>query len=276
VRYVTATDGVLIGYDTFGQRDGVPLMLIQGLGTDSRGWALQRIALGRRYRCITIDNRGVGASRNAPHPFSLEQMARDVVSVLDAEGVDTAHVMGASMGGAIAQIVAVRHAERVRGLVLACTACRHHEWRRELLAEWAENVRSGDMSALAGDGMRWLIGPRFHRRFGPWINLLARTVMQGEPEHFAAQVDAILALSDDLRFELEQVRAPTLVITGSQDMLTPFGDAEELAEMIPGARLRELRGAAHGLMVEQPNAFNSAVLEFLREVDQRTVEQRAS
>ena len=65
------------------------------------------------------------------------------------------------------------------------------------------------------------------------------------------------------------MKAPTLVITGSQDMLTPFGDAEELAEMIPGARLRELRGAAHGLMVEQPNAYNSAVLEFLREVDVR-------
>jgi pimeloyl-ACP methyl ester carboxylesterase len=93
--------------------------------------------------------------------------------------------------------------------------------------------------------------------------------MQGEPEHFAAQVDAILALDDSLRFELDEVRAPTLVITGSQDMLTPFGDAEELAEMIPGARLRELRGAAHGLMVEQPGVFNAAVLEFLRDVDTR-------
>lgn len=267
MRYVTASDGVLIGYDTFGQRDGVPLLLIQGLGTDSRGWALQRIALGRRYRCLALDNRGVGASTNAPHPFTLEQMARDAVSVLDAEDVDRAHVMGASMGGAIAQIVAVRYGERVRGLVLACTACRHHEWRRELLAEWAAAVRARGMSAMSGEGLRWLVGPRFHRRFGPWINLLGRLVLQGDPEHFAAQVDAILAMDDDLRFELADVRAPTLVITGSQDMLTPMGDAEELAEMIPGARLRELRGAAHGLMVEQPNAFNNAVLEFLREVD---------
>ena len=270
MRYVTATDGVLIGYDTFGQKDGVPLLLIQGLGTDSRGWALQRIAFGRRYRCIAFDNRGVGGSTNAPHPFDLEQMARDAVSVLDAEDVDTAHVMGASMGGAISQIVAVRHGERVRGLVLACTACRHHEWRRELLAEWAANVRANGMSAMAGEGMRWLVGPRFHRRFGPWINVLGRLVMQGDPEHFAAQVDAILAMHDDVRFELADVRAPTLVITGSQDMLTPFGDAEELAEWIPGARLRELRGAAHGLMVEQPNAFNNAIVEFLRDVDARS------
>ena len=82
-------------------------------------------------------------------------------------------------------------------------------------------------------------------------------------------MNAILALDDSLRFELHSVRAPTLVITGSQDMLTPFGDAEELAEMISGSRLRELRGAAHGLMVEQPGAFNTAVLDFLREVDAR-------
>jgi pimeloyl-ACP methyl ester carboxylesterase len=93
--------------------------------------------------------------------------------------------------------------------------------------------------------------------------------MQDDPAHFAAQVEAILALDDSIRFELHEVRAPTLVITGSQDMLTPFGDAEELAEMIPGSRLRELRGAAHGLMVEQPGAFNAAVLDFLRDVDTR-------
>jgi len=154
VKYVTATDGALIAYDTFGKKEGVPLLLIQGLGTDSRGWALQRIALGRRYRCIAFDNRGVGASTNAPHPFDLEQMARDAISVLDAEDVATAHVMGASMGGVIAQIVAVRHGERLRGLVLACTAARHHEWRRELLAEWADNVRAKGMAAMSGDGMR--------------------------------------------------------------------------------------------------------------------------
>lgn len=271
MRYATATDGVLIGYDAYGKRGGAPLVMIQGLGSDSRGWALQRLPMGRRYRCFAIDNRGVGASTNAPHPFSLEQMARDVVSVLDAEGVDAAHVMGASMGGAIAQIVAVRHPERLRALVLACTSCRHHEWRRELLADWAAAVRARGMSALSDEGLRWLIGSRVHRRLGPWVNLLGRVLMQGEPEHFAAQVDAILSLDDAVRFELHRVLAPTLVITGSQDMLTPCGDAEELAEMIPGARLRELRGAAHGLMVEQPNAFNTAVLEFLRDVDARVV-----
>ena len=114
--------------------------------------------------------------------------------------------------------------------------------------------------------MRWLVGPRLHRRFGLWLNLMARIVLGTTPENFVAQVEAILAVDDDLRFELEGVRAPTLVITGTQDLLTPLGDAEELHEMIPTSRLVELRGAAHALMVEAPNAFNRAVLEFLAEI----------
>jgi 3-oxoadipate enol-lactonase len=202
-------------------------------------------------------------------------MADDAVAVLDAEGVDRAHVMGASMGGVIAQMLAVRHPDRVRSLVLACTSCRHHEWRRELFAEWAEAVTERGMGALGGDGLVWLVGPRLQRRFGLWINLLARILLQGTPENFVAQVHAILDASDELRFELSVIDVPTLVITGSQDLLTPLGDAEELAELIPGARLQELRGAAHGLMVEQPNSYNRAVLGFLDGVDRAERGSRA-
>lgn len=258
-----ASDGTTIAYETFGRADREPLLMLQGLGTDSRGWALQRVPLGRRYRCFAVDNRGVGGSKGAPRPFSLERMARDAIEVLDAEGIDRAHVMGASMGGAIAQIIGARHSERVHSLVLACTACRHHEWRRELFHEWSDAVLERGMSALVGEGLQWLVGPRLQRRFGIWINLLAGIVLQATPENFAAQVQAILDMDDDLRFELQNVPAPTLVITGSQDLLTPLGDAEELTELIPLARLFELRGAAHGLMVESPNAFNRAVLSFL-------------
>ncbi len=196
-------------------------------------------------------------------------MAADAVAVLDAEDVGSAHVLGASMGGVLAQILAVQHPERVRALVLACTACRHHEWRRELFEEWVTDVRAGGMGSLDPDaGLRWLIGPRLHRRFGVWLNLIARLLLQADPESFTAQVQAILDVSDELRFALPGVTAPALVITGSQDLLTPLGDAEELAELIPDARLRELRGAGHALMVESPNAFNREVEGFLGEVDQ--------
>jgi 3-oxoadipate enol-lactonase len=192
-------------------------------------------------------------------------MAHDAVEVLDHEGIESAHVMGASMGGAISQFVAVAYPERVRSLVLACTACRHHEWRRELLRDWADRVLERGMGALASDGLHWLVDPRLHRRFGLWLNLMARILLQATPEAFAAQVDAILNADDDLRFELAGVRAPSLVITGSQDLLTPFGDAEELAELLPSSRLFELRGAGHALMVLAPNAYNRAIMEFLGE-----------
>ncbi len=274
---VVVGDGMTIHYDVFGRRDGIPLLMIQGLGTDSRGWALQRLALGRRYRCITIDNRGAGRTGAAPEPYSLERMALDAIAVLDAEKVERAHVMGASMGGVIAQIIGVLHPERTRSLVLACTACRHHEWRRELLTEWADAVSAGGMAALGDEALQWLVGPRLRRRFGLWLNLIARVVLQQPPELFVAQVRAILDAPDSLRAELNTVRVPVLVITGSQDALTPVGDAEELAELIPHARLEVLSGAAHGLMAEAPNGFNDAVLRFLNEVDaaERAFETRA-
>lgn len=265
MRSATAADGTQIAYHAYGRSDGEPLLLIQGLGADARGWALQRIALGRRFRCIAIDNRGVGGSAGAERPYSLVEMASDAVTVLEAEGIESAHVMGASMGGAIAQFLAVEHAERVRSLVLACTACHHHEWRRELLREWADAVGERGIAALATDGLHWLVGPRLRRRFGSWLNLMARVLLQASPEAFVAQVDAILDAPDDVRFELCRVSVPTLVITGSQDLLTPMGDAEELAELIPTSRLFELRGAAHACMVEAANAYNRAVTSFYAE-----------
>lgn len=264
---VVVEGGVMIHYDVFGKRDGPPLLLIQGLGTDSRGWALQRLAFGRRYRCYAIDNRGTGRSDRPPGPYALDRMALDALAVLDAEGVQRAHVIGASMGGVIAQIIGVLHPERTRSLVLACTACRHHEWRRELLQEWADAVDEGGMAALGDEALEWLVGPRLRKRFGIWLNLLARILLQSPPEPFIAQVGAILDASDELRLELATVRVPTLVVTGSQDSLTPVGDAEELAELIPHARLEVISGAAHGLMVEAPNGFNDTVLRFLAEVD---------
>ena len=113
--------------------------MIQGLGADKHGWTLQRLALAPGYRTVALDNRGAGRSDKPHGPYSLEQMADDAMAVLDDAGIESAHIVGASMGGAIAQIVALKHPERVRSLTLACTACRNHPWRRELLGELGRN-----------------------------------------------------------------------------------------------------------------------------------------
>jgi pimeloyl-ACP methyl ester carboxylesterase len=120
---------------------------------------------------------------------------------------------------------------------------------------------------VSSEGLNWLIGQRLQRRFGSLINILGPLVLQTKPEAFVAQVRAILDMSDSMRDELHLITAPTLVITGTQDSLTPVGDAEELHELIATSRLVLLSGAAHGLMAETPIAFNDAVSAFLDEVD---------
>lgn len=261
--YVHTSDGIRIRYDVHGPRDGDVLLLLQGLGADSRGWMLQRMHFARNYRVITVDNRGVGRSDKPVGSYDLERMTLDAVEVLDDAGVASAHVMGASMGGIMAQILAVRQPERVRSLVLACTACRHQPWRRELLTEWAELARDRGMRAFAAENLRWLVGSRSLRRFWPAFVALGSVFISAPQHAFIAQIRAILAVDDGLRHELAAIRVPTLVIVGSQDILTPQADSEELAELIPCAELAIVRGGAHGFTVEAAGAFNRTVDTFL-------------
>jgi 3-oxoadipate enol-lactonase len=261
-----ASDGTRIAYELFGAEDGEPLVMIQGLGADRRGWLMQRGPLGQRYRCLLIDNRGVGQSDRPAGPYDLGVMAEDVVAVLDEVGWSSAHVMGASMGGVIAQILGVLHPERVRSLVLACTACHNPPWRRELLEGWKDVALERGMRGFAHRNAKWLVGPRSLRRFWPALNLLGGLAINAEPTAFAAQVDAILGADESLSVELVRVTAPTLVLVGSQDVLTPMGDAEELAEAIPGALCAVVRGGAHGFMFEHARAFNTTVVDFLATV----------
>jgi 3-oxoadipate enol-lactonase len=266
VAFTSASDGTRIHYEVAGNRRGEPLLLVQGLGADLRGWAFQRFALGRRYRLYLVDNRGAGGSDKPEGPYDLEVMADDARAVLDAEGVADAHVMGASMGGVLAQLLAVRSPERVRSLVLACTACSHQPWRRELLAGWATLATERGMGALSGKALRWLIGPRHRRRFGLPLSVLAPFVLNAPAAAFASQVAAILGQPDDVADALRTIAVPTLVVVGTQDVLTPMADAEELVEHIPGAELVVISGASHGLMLDRAGEFNAAVLEFLSTV----------
>jgi 3-oxoadipate enol-lactonase len=265
--FTRASDGIRLHYEVVGRRSGEPVLLIQGLGADKNGWNLQRMALAPRYRAIALDNRGAGRSDKPQGPYSLEQMADDAIAVLDAAGFESAHVMGASMGGAISQILAVKYPERVRSLMLVCTACSNPPWRRELLAGWASTARDDGMGALAREAARWVMEPRSMRRFAPAFGWLGPLAMTRPAYAFAAQADAILSTDDAGMAELlADLRIPTLVVVGNQDILTPRGDSEELAERIPGAQLVVISGAAHGLMIEHWNTFNKVMLDFLETV----------
>jgi 3-oxoadipate enol-lactonase len=270
--YARASDGIRLHYDVHGRVGAPAVLLIQGLGADKHGWDMQRYVLAAVYRVVALDNRGAGRSDKPFGHYSLDQMADDAVAVLDAAGVDTAHVVGASMGGAIAQILALRYPERVRSLTLACTACRNHPWRVELLTSWATRASERGMGAMARDAARWVIGPRSFRRLMPAFGWLGPLAM-GRPTHaFVAQVRAILATDESQAELLSTVTVPALVMVGNQDILTPRGDSEELAERLPNAELVVISGAAHGFMVEHATTFNWVLLEFLGRVTREQAE----
>jgi 3-oxoadipate enol-lactonase len=244
--------------------------MIQGLGADLHGWDMQRLALAPLYKIVTPDNRGVGRSDRPDVPFSLEDMADDAIAVLDAEGIDTAHVVGASMGGAIAQIIAVKYPHRTRSLTLACTSGSNPEWRRELLAKWSHLATTKGMGALGREAARWVIGPRSLRRLWPAFGWLGPFALGRPGTDFQAQVNAILSSSDQLETlaaAVTDIRVPTLIIVGNQDILTPRGDSELLAEKIPTAELVVISGAAHGFMVEHASTFNKELIGFLRRAE---------
>lgn len=274
--YARGADGVRIHYQVTGRPSGPPVLLVQGLGADKHGWDLQRLALAPSHRTVAHDNRGAGRSDKPHGPYTIAQMAEDAVAVLDHAGIDAAHVVGASMGGAISQVLAIEHPERVRSLTLACTACRNHQWRRELIGEWAEVAREHGMGAMTNTAARWMIGPRSFRRFVPMLGLLGPLAFTRPPHAFVAQCEAILGVDDSDAALLETIDVPTLVLVGNQDILTPRGDSEELADRIPTAELVVISGAAHGFMVEHATTFNRVLLEFLGRAEAAWVERHAA
>jgi 3-oxoadipate enol-lactonase len=272
--FVYATDGTRIHYEVTGKSGATPVLMIQGLGASKNAWNLQRIAMATRFRIISFDNRGAGRSDKPTEPFTLEQMADDALAVLDAAGIETAHVVGASMGGVISQIVAVKYPYRVRSLTLVCTACRNHPWRQELLQTWAKTAADKGMIEVGKEAAQWVMSPRSFRRLVPaftWMGPLAAL----RPRHsFVSQIDAILNTREDLVDQLSTITAPTMVIVGNQDILTPRGDSEEIAERIPNAELVVISGAAHGLMMEHSSTFNRILIEFLQRTELARVSEQ--
>ena len=272
--FVHVADGTRIHYEVTGRPGATPILMIQGLGASKNAWNLQRIAMATRFRSISLDNRGAGRSDKPTQPFTLEQMADDAIAVLDAAGIETAHVVGASMGGVISQIIAVKYPHRVRSLTLVCTACRNHPWRQELLQSWAHTAEEKGMIEVGKEAAQWVMSPRSFRRLVPaftWMGPLA--VLR--PRHsFVSQIQAILDTREDLVDELSSITAPTMVIVGNQDILTPRGDSEEIAERIPNAELVVISGAAHGLMMEHSTTFNKILIEFLQRTEAERVAQK--
>jgi pimeloyl-ACP methyl ester carboxylesterase len=252
-------------YEWHGRDAGAPVVLVMGLGGDSTAWAFQLAALAPRHRVLVFDNRGAGRTDAPDEPYTIAGMAADLLGLLDRLAVERAHLLGLSMGGAIAQEAALAAPERVLSLQLHATWAGPHPYLQALVRV-VRLVRARlDAAAFYRALAVWLFAPETFARQPELVELVVeRAVHHPHPtplHGYLRQCDAVLA--HDARARLGRIRCPTLVAVGSQDLLTPPAFSRELAALVPGARLEILPGAGHGALWEDPAAFNRASLDFL-------------
>jgi pimeloyl-ACP methyl ester carboxylesterase len=256
-----SSDGAEIAYEIAGKGD--PLLMIMGLGADRRMWMLQIPVFSGEFRCVTFDNRGVGESTAPPGEFTMEQMAADALAVMDDAGIERAHVLSISMGGAIAQHLALKAPERVRSLILASTWCSRNPYLARMATIGNMLNEHGGTDAITKASMLWLFTPKFILERNEFVQQIEQMAVQfaTHPEVFDRQVEALL--EHDVRDRLGMLDIPTLVMCGKRDVFVPPELSIELAAAIPNATLRLIDGG-HAYNLEEFDAFNKTILEFLR------------
>jgi len=252
-------------YEVHGK--GKPLLLIAGLGNDLNGWAFQIPEFAKKYRVIAFDNRGSGRTDAPDQPYSIPMMAEDTAGLMDALGIEKAHVLGVSMGGYIAQELAIRCPGRVESLILVTTSVGPYLLKISVLQAWASEALT-DMSPMTF--FQIMLPFMFNDRSfeSPGVLEMAVGTIAGHsstpPDVLARQMTA--CVEHDARDRIGQITAPTLVLAGKEDVFVPFSLSEELAASIPNAKIRVLDGGGHGFNASIADKFNRAVLEFLDQV----------
>ena len=261
-------NGQQLYYEIHG--DGPPLVLVMGIGYDSSLWTLAQVpALSTQFQVVLVDNRDAGRSSKARHPYRLSDMADDLAGLLDALGIARSHVLGLSMGGMIAQEFALRHPDRLDRLVLTGTGAAPARAAVDPIRIWSW-VKANDATGEIFGGQQFvsLFSTSFlrnHQAVRDTAALLARNPYTMSPEAYQRQADAYGQF--DALDRLGAITAPTLVIVGEQDLLTPPWIAREVAAAIPGARFEVIRGdgSSHLVPIERPDDFNRLVSDFLTE-----------
>lgn len=244
--------------------DGAPVLLIMGLGLSGGAWWRTVPVLSRRLRVITFDNRGAGQSRALSHSYTTEAMADDAASVLDAVGLERVHVYGISLGGMVAQQLALRHPQRVRSLVLGATNAGGPRAVRpdaEVMAFFRHRMQMQAEEA-ARAFVPFNYGARCRREHFDRIeeDLAQRLAHPFSNHAYRAQMFA--AGLHNCYGRLPGIAVPTLVVHGRHDRVVPVANAHLIAERIPGARLRILEESGHLYPTEQPEV-DDAIGAFL-------------
>jgi pimeloyl-ACP methyl ester carboxylesterase len=245
--------------------EGDPILLIMGLGYSADMWFRVWPRLSPRYRTIRFDNRGVGRTGVPDGPYPVELMAEDAIAVLDAAGVGAAHVFGASMGGFIAQELAVRHPERVRSLLLGCTGAGGADM---VAAEPAAMEMALARASMSPEDAAEVAIPFVYSPTTPRSEIdedfAVRMALPTSPEGYSNQLAGVVSWPG-IGPRLKQVTAPTIVIHGRRDRLANPGNADVLGSLIPGAKVVLLDDASHVFFTDQTDAALDVILGFLEE-----------
>jgi 3-oxoadipate enol-lactonase len=257
---VQGGDSVRLSCLLDGPDDGVAVLLCHSIGTSCRLWAPQVERLARAWRVIRFDARGHGRSSAPAGEYSIDDLGRDALAVVDAVAAPAAHIVGLSMGGLVAMWMGINAPGRVTSLVLAHTAARlgtEKRWTDRIAA-----VRAGGMQAVADTATSAWFSAGFVERSPATVQRFQRELLATSPEGYAG---CCAALRDaDLSASIGTIRAPTLVISGTADTATPAADGEALRAGIPHATLATI-DAAHLGNVERPEEFTTLVESFLAE-----------
>ncbi len=239
-----------------------PVVFIHGLGGDHGMWLYQVPAFCSRFAAITVDLRGHGQSTRPTTDFGIEDMAADVVRLLRALGVERAHLVGLSLGGMVAQQFALDYPLATASLVLADTLCGAPAGFESVMRDALRFIEENSMAAVAAAR----ITNAFSDAVDPSMRgyLIDRVAQNDKAAYVRA---ARGGFSFSVGDRLAEITAPTLVVIGDEDRVTPPVLSEDIAARIPGARLVRIAGAGHISNIERPEEFNRVVLEFLNAVE---------
>src|SRR4051812_23755094 len=244
-------------YDLTGPEGAPVVAFSNSIGTTLEMWDRQVSALSDRYRCFRYDTRGHGRSPVVDQRITIEDLADDLAGLLDALGIEKAHIAGLSLGGMTVQAFGARHPERAQSLVLMATSA----YVPQGWDERAATVRAKGMGAIVDMVMaRWFV-PAFLEAHPETIAPLRARFLQNDPEGYAACCEAIRDM--DLRASNAKLRAPTLLIAGADDPATPLAMMEDIRSRVLQAELVVLPQAAHILSIERPEAVNRYLAAFL-------------
>lgn len=254
--------GRKVYYEVHGTAAGTPLVLVMGMAGTCKGWlALQVPDFAPAHRTLIYDNRGVGESEDPGGAFTTADLADDLAGLLDALGVERAHVAGISYGGEVSQVFALRHPTRVRALVLADTVSEVGPELRFVIRSWIEAARSGDADAFFDVTVPWNFSHAFMRANSALLDDARRRYHQLDFPAVVRLCESFLQV--DVTARLGAIKAPTCILYGELDALKGRPYAEILRRGIPHAELHVLAGAGHASCWERPNEFNTIVLGFL-------------